>query len=147
MRYLLIFLIFSSCTLSKKASEAVDQRQANNVTVLSQDTLFIALPDSLKWVVVDKQIKHVIAARKIKNKGTIIIQTGAGSVASAVGKAKAPVAVAAHDAVAIEKPKNSAVTTGPNSPATATTEKAGFPWWILLVLAAAGHAYHNYKKA
>lgn len=109
---LLFSLVFSACTLTQSLSDNLDHKSTKMV-VGRTDTL---------------HLDQLPAVGKLKNKGTIIIQQGAGNVAAPVGKTKGPVSVAGHDAQATQELKSSA--------------------WLLLVLAAIAGvwAWSNYKK-
>jgi len=70
---------------------------------------------------------------------------GDGASATAVAKASAPVATSAGDATDNTKvgQRGGAAATAPNATATATTEKAGFPWWVLSIPVV---VYVGYRK-
>ena len=110
--FLLFSLVFSACTLTQSLSDKTDHT-STKMRAGRSDTL---------------RLDNLPAVGKLKNKGTIIIQQGAGNVAGPVGKSKGPVSVAGQDAQATQETKSST--------------------WLLLVLAAIAGiwAWHSYKK-
>lgn len=98
------------------------------------DTTTTTPTDSLMMVEGPKTV--VVGGRKVKvgRGGTLIIQTAPNNVASVVGKAKAPLAVGPQaQAVEVEKPQNSAVSLGDNSPTSTSlpAPKNNWYWWLL----------------
>jgi len=73
------------------------------------------------------------------------VAAGDGASATTVAKASAPVATSSGDATDNTKAgqRGGAAATAPNSKATATTEKAGFPWWVLSIPVV---VYVGYRK-
>jgi len=73
------------------------------------------------------------------------VAAGDGASATTVAKASAPVATSSGDATDNTKAgqRGGAAATAPNATATATTEKAGFPWWVLSIPVV---VYVGYRK-
>ena len=81
----------------------------------------------------------------IKNKGTLIIQSGTGNTAAGATKPAGPQSTAGHDALATDNTKagsrGGAAATGDGSQATAVTSKAaGIPWWVWALVFSLGGA-------
>ncbi len=151
MRYCALFLlllVLSGCAANRLL---VPEKPLSSLTsVVRGDTVTIVLPDTLAEHTVPKStsLSRLFSGKKIKN-NTIIIQTGASSVASPIAKAKAPVAVATGgaSATAVEKSKAPvAVTSWNNSLATANETKKDYSWlWYLFLAGGTGFLYYKFK--
>jgi hypothetical protein len=75
------------------------------------------------------------------------LAAGANAVATTVGKVKAPTAIG-DSAAAVDNTKagqrGGAAAMAPGATATATTEKAGFPWWLLAIPVVAFVGYRKF---
>jgi hypothetical protein len=74
-----------------------------------------------------------LAVHKLKLTGPVTIQVGQGNTSSQVGTDKTG-------------QRAQAVSTGPNSPVTASQKKAGIPWWTFGLVAVASIAGWEWLK-